>query len=48
VESKSKQNNNKKTKPIDTENRLVVARGEGCSVGQTGTGSQMAQTPSYK
>ena len=26
MESKSKQNNNKKTKPIDTENRLMVAR----------------------
>ena len=48
MESKNKQNNNKKTKPIDTENRLVVARGEGWSVGQRGAGSQTAQTPSYK
>ena len=33
---------------IDTENRLVVARGVGWGVGEMGEGGQKVQTSSYK
>ena len=39
----------KQIKIIGTENRMVVARGEGClGVGKTGEGGQVVQTSSYK
>ena len=38
-----------KTKIIDTENRMVFARGEGVwGVGETGKGDQNIQASSYK
>lgn len=37
-----------KSQLIDTENRLVVARGGGWEVGEIGEGSQKIQTSSYK
>ena len=43
VESKKQ-----KYKLVDTENRLVVARGGGRRVGKMGEGGQKVQTSSYK
>ena len=48
----NKSNENKQTKKkatlIDTENRLVVARGNGWRVGETGEGSQWFKLPVIK
>ena len=47
MESKKKQQQ-KKPKLIDTENRLVVARGGGREWGEWGEGGQKVQTSHYK
>ena len=38
----------KKTEPLDTENRLVIARGRGWAMREVGKGGQSVQTSSYK
>ena len=43
----SKRKTNRKSKLIDTENRLVAAR-DGVGVGKMGEGNQKVQTSSYK
>ena len=44
-----KQTKQNKINPIDTENRVMVARGEGGGVGEEmGEGVQKVQTSSYK
>ena len=48
MESKKKKKRKKeKTKFIETESRLVIARGRG-GVGEMGEGGQSVQTSSYK